>query len=497
MRTFVRSILGGCAALLAVVATRDASAAGFAAAHFGGEHGNPVTTNPTALYFNPAGIAFSDSTIDFFVDGELAMRNATWSHTTDPPQAGNASLSPQASIGNTGDAHLFNVFGGPALGATIKVHNFAFGAGFFVPFGGTVSWDKNSSFSENSTPVGMVMPSGATCGGNQVCPLAADGVQRWHAIDASLHFIYGTAGAAYKFGPLGIGASFNLINSSIQLKQAHTLGGQIDSTVENRGTLDVNGWDVSYGAGAMLEAWKNHLWIGASYQAQPGLGPQQLKGSLKYVAGQAPYYPDTGVTQYDVYFHESLPDIIRAGVKVKPSSDLEFRLFGDMTRWSVMKSQCVNLQRAGTNCQVYPDGSSAKGSTIFANVPRNWNDTFAIRGGTSYWVQPEIEVFGGLGFETAAAPDSTLEPGAMDANNILIAAGARVKVTPLLYVAASYTHLQFLDRDNNGKSQLYVQSTSQPPTNTNYVQVPSLNQDGGGKYTQWIGVFDLNLEAKF
>ena len=53
------------------------------------------------------------------------------------------------------------------------------------------------------------------------------------------------------------------------------------------------------------------------------------------------------------------------------------------------------------------------------------------------------------------------------------------------YLAASYTQLVFLDRDNTGKSALAAAS------------VPTQQQDGGGKYTQWVGFFDLNLEKTF
>src|SRR3954469_22533555 len=57
----------------------DVEASGFASARFGGEHGNPTETNPTALYYNPAGIAFSEGT-HLFIDGSLAIRHATWTH---------------------------------------------------------------------------------------------------------------------------------------------------------------------------------------------------------------------------------------------------------------------------------------------------------------------------------------------------------------------------------------------------------------------------------
>jgi len=248
----------------------------------------------------------------------------------------------------------------------------------------------------------------------------------------------------------------------------------------------------------MLEAVPDRLWLGASYQAQPGLGPQILKGSVTEVSGQAPYYSDTGTTKYTVDFHQSLPDIIRAGVRLRVSDTVELRVFGDLTRWSVMKSQCVNLadKAPGTACYVHPDGTAAPApgssvtSAVFTNIPRDWKNTYGIRVGASYWVKPEIELFGGVGYETAAVPDATLEPGAMDADNIGIAAGARIRITRTLYIAGSYTQLQYLDRDNTGKSILAA-------NNGMPVQQPTYQQDGGGKYTQWIGIFDGNIEAKF
>jgi len=488
MRAFRRSVVAASVVALAAVAcAKEAHAAGFASARFGGELGNPVTTNPTALYYNPAGIAFSEG-VDLFGDGDLAIRHATWSHQAAPP---GPSDQPQAQAGNSGSASLTNVFGGPAVGATIKLGNLAIGGGLFVPFGGRVNWGKNDQFSQS-------YPTGQTCAGNGACPLAIDGVQRWHIIDAALTFIYFSAGAAYKLGPLAIGVTGNFIQSTVTSTQARTLNGEVDSTVENRGTINVSGFSGSFAAGAMLEAVPDRLWIGASYQAQPGLGPQILKGNITETSGQAPYYSDTGTRSWKADFHQSLPDIYRAGIRFRASDVVELRVFGDLTRWSVMKSQCVNLAdtSTGTACYVYPDGTAAPApgsstaSNVFTNIPRNWKDTYGIRVGASYWVKPEIEVFGGLGYETAAVPDSTLEPGAMDADNIGIALGARFRITKTLYLAGSYTHLQYLDRDNTGKSTLAV-------NNGVPVQQPTFQEDGSGKYGQWIGIFDGNIEAKF
>src|SRR6516165_8647248 len=104
-----------------------ASAAGFAAARFGGEQGSVVTTNPTALYYNPAGIGFSDGT-HLYLAGNLALRQMTWTRSLAPTDLTDV---PNAQAGNTGQARMFNVFGGPAAGATTRFGKFAVGLGLF------------------------------------------------------------------------------------------------------------------------------------------------------------------------------------------------------------------------------------------------------------------------------------------------------------------------------------------------------------------------------
>src|SRR5690348_16756158 len=100
-------VLGGVAA----VATwaHGAKASGFAAARFGGELGGVMATNPTALYYNPAGIGFSTGT-SLFVDGSLAIRHFSWRHRRAPTDAPDP---PGGEGANTGTAAVTNVFGGP------------------------------------------------------------------------------------------------------------------------------------------------------------------------------------------------------------------------------------------------------------------------------------------------------------------------------------------------------------------------------------------------
>src|SRR5690349_15189447 len=80
-------------------APKAAFASGIATARFGGEHGSPVATNPTAIYYNPAGIAGSEGW-HIFLDGTLALRGQTYSHTAgaldtpEPVDARGANVGP-------------------------------------------------------------------------------------------------------------------------------------------------------------------------------------------------------------------------------------------------------------------------------------------------------------------------------------------------------------------------------------------------------------------
>jgi len=145
---------------------------------------------------------------------------------------------------------------------------------------------------------------------------------------------------------------------------------------------------------------------------------------------------------------------------------------------------CVAL--SGHDCAVYRDGADAtpERATV-QNLRRLWRDTYAVRAGASTWLRPALELFAGLGFETAATPDATLDPALPDARNLRTALGARVQATRGLHVAASFSALWYFARDNTGQSRL---ADAQPPTR---------RADAGGRYTLWLGLVNLGVEQRF
>lgn len=446
--------------LAALLAPRHAAAAGTAIARFGSEHGTVNAQNPTALYYNPGALGFLEGT-QLFLDGQLALRSLQWEH----PQGQGDVAEPDGFAGaNYGTARALNLFGGPMLGASMQLGRFVVGAAAYAPFGGRVAFDREESFADS------------------MYPGAADGVARWHAINAQTMSIYGTLGAAYRIGPVSFGVTGNLIFSTLSLDRAQTLAGTNDITREGRSRLDVSGVHGSFGAGVMVEALPQRLWLSASYQAQPGLGVMQLHGTIEI----DPSVPSSSeVLRQDVSMYQVLPDIWRVGARWRLSPATELRVAANWTRWSALRTQCVSLR--DTPCQVQSNGDAVPDSGTVQNMRRYWKDTFGARVGASHWIVPSVELFAGTGYETAATPDATLDPVLADANNLAFAAGARVEVLASWFVAASYTHLQFLARDNIGKSAL-----ADPD-----VAVTTRRPDGGGRYTQWVGILDVNVLKQF
>lgn len=454
-----RTCLLGAASLFVIASSSGgAHASGFATARFGSEHGHPTTTNATAIYYNPAGIAESRGT-HLYVDGLFAIRRATFEHSraaTDPEEPDDAEGA------NTGKASLLNFAAAPMAGVTTRISDFALGLGAYVPFGGATSWDQNDDFDDHPTYPGPV-----------------DGVQRWHSINGEIRTMYVTLAAAYQLGASGLslGVAGNLIHSNIDTVRARTVLGTNNLDSEGRSQLDAAGWQASFALGAMYQAVRDTLWIGASYQARPNVsGGMSLKGTLRnYFAGSP--------TETEIDIEQDLPDIYRLGLRYRPRIDLELRLFGDLTRWSSLERHCI-VQR-GEPCELNADGSAPETSGVIQNLPRDWNDTFGVRAGASYWFAPHIEGFAGLGFDSNAVPDETLEPTFMDADKLSVAAGARLELMQNVHLAASYLHVFYLPRDNTGTSRLAE------------LEPPSRSPDAGGEYRQWLGAVNVNVDVAF
>jgi long-chain fatty acid transport protein len=467
-------VAAACAAFLLPAPAR---ASGFLAARFGGEHGHPTTSNPTAIYYNPAGLALATGT-RLYLDGTFAYRTASY----DRPSWAIDNLRTDALPGpgtpadavdaNSGKATLSNVLVSPfaAIVSDLGVENLGVALGFYVPFGGQSEWDKNDKY-EGSTQY----------------PGAVDGVNRWWSIDGTIRSLYFTGAGAYRFPSLrlSVGLALSLVKNEVLTGRARNSDGSDDLTnanpdttmnlQEGRSLIDVSGTTFAVGGGVIWEPVEN-LFLGASYQSQPGFGEQQLEGKLHTTLG----LEAEDVTK--VHLSHELPDVYRLGARYR-AADWEYRLFGEYVRWSVFERQCL-VKASDPGCKLNPDGSAISTGVIL-NIPREWKDAYGVRGGVSHWLSEDLELFLGAGYDSNAASDRGIDAALIDMDKATVSLGGRFAFLDGR-VAVMPTLLQvfyFERKVTIGESERFA--------------TPSRTPNQSGTYTQSVTALDLGVQYAF
>lgn len=502
MRTLKRFLI-----LLTAVATLaplEAAASGILVARFGGAQGHPTTDHPTAIYYNPAGLALGKGT-RLHIDAALALRIATYDR--DPAgidnlyDPANCSETDQSACGrngtpsdpaglNDGEGTVTNVLASPFIGVVTDfgVEGLAVGAAFYTPFGGQSKWDASGPDDSRY-------------------PGAYSGPQRWWVMEGTIRTLYTSVAAAYTFQEprLSLGLSANLNINQVHTVRARTRDNldfvgtpQPDGYVvpsEGRSRVDVSGLTVSIGAGVIWEAMEDTLWVGASYQSQPGFGAMELEGTLDQNVG--PQNPDenptgdSGRRKQDTSLVQQMPDVVRAGARYRVNPELEVRLQGEFVRWSVLENQCImKTEFVGEGkdaCQNFRENGSHAEDKFIAVIPRYWEDAFGVSVGASYWVMPELELLFTAGYDGNAVPDEYMEPALMDFDKVAFSVGADFALLDdSLSISAQYLHVVYFER-----------TISEQAGPGNGLASPSTGPDTAGTYNQMVGALIIGVGYTF
>lgn len=421
-----------------------ARAGGFTTTRFGGEDGHAATSDPTAVFYNPAGIAYSEGT-HIYAEGLFAYRTVDYDRDAGAIDNAGTGTPTDAVNRNSGKATLANTVVSPFLGVTTSLPNgIGIGVALSVPFGGQASWDKNQAFANDA-----------------MYPGAVDSSARWAAIEGEQRSLYYTLAGGWRSsdGRFGFGIAANVVQSKIHLVRARNFDGTDDivrpdgAIAEGRSLLDVGNLTFSGTIGVM---WKPTPCsrVGLSYHSQPGLGEQTLTGDLTNQFG------DTMPTTVDVELRQALPDSVRLGGLWRAAEKIVLHAAVDYQRWSKFKNQCfVTPGAPASACEADDNGLVIDSSPLLVNIPRAWKDTFGIRIGGTYEVSKDLEVKAGLLYDSNAAPDSTLDPALIDQDKVIPQLGARFASGKIL-VTATLGHVFYFDRttapratDTSGKNR--------------------------------------------
>lgn len=411
--------LGKVLALLVVLlfAASPASAGGFRLPEAGakamgmGFAFTAQANDPSAIYFNPAGIMQLEGTNVKVGVTYIKENGATFTGTT--PITVLSGLGSQSETQKDLDFYVPNAF-------VTKRHspNFAYGIGFFVPFGLGQEYENRdtSIFRNQITKIDLQT--------FVINPTVAYKVNDILSIGAGIDYMYGKAELA-KTPAVFLGAP----------------------PIVNLYKLDLDGdgdaW--GYNFGVLLtpaESWK----IGLAYRSNFKLDIKDGDVELTDINSTAafipnPFPPPAALTPAQVFGGTSFTTKGSTTVNMPASLDLgvaytrerlTLEVDADWTFWHSYKSLDIDIKDTNALLTDSPN-------------PKNWDDTLAIYVGGEYRATDSLALRLGFRYDPTPVPAETMGPELPDADKLYYCAGAGYKVSNWTFDLA-YMYVDRKDR---------------------------------------------------
>jgi long-chain fatty acid transport protein len=367
--------------------------------------------DPSALFYNPAGIAFLKGAQVNLGSLVIAVPQTEFEGTT--------ALSGTTTVNEKSKKDIFIT---PTLYATYSMENvpLTFGLGVNSIYPLAKSWDASSVFRNQIEHIAIkpinFQPTVAYRFDNLNLALAA-GLDVTHAIVSLQKSAY-TAGPAPTFTPFELGS----------------LG--VDGTATN----------VGYSLGAQWKP-RDDLSFGVSYRSEITL---HLKGNADFLATT-----QTGfiVTQMPQAFTSAnsrarltstastditLPASMILASAYKPTEKLTLEFDAEWTGWSSFDKLDIHFN----NPQL----------SAFNNKPspKNWKDVWAYKFGAQYALNKKLDLRAGYAFDESPIPDSTLGPELPDTDRHNLSFGMGLH-NDFATLDLAYMWVKFVDRTSNNQ----------------------------------------------
>jgi len=357
--------------------------------------------DPSAIYFNPAGI--------LQLEGTNFMAGVTYVKENGGDFTGITPLTAGASVSETQKDLNFWI---PNAYVTKKASpNFAYGVGTFAPFGlGQEYQNRDTSiFRGQITKIDL-----QTVVFN---PTVAFKINDVLSVGAGIDFMYGKAKLAKTGNVAGVGNIFKL-------------------------DLDGDGTAWGYNFGALLVPSKNWK-IGFSHRSPFSLDIKNGDVKIREINSTIPFVPGTGgpFTAAQVFGGTSfdtkgstrldMPATTALGIAyIRDRLTIEVDL--DWTWWSSYDALNIDLQ---DNKVLLPD----------SNTRKDWKDVVALRIGGEYRVTDPLALRLGFAYDPTPVPADTMGPELPDASRLQYTAGAGYKYGNWVF-DGSYMYIQKKDR---------------------------------------------------
>jgi len=352
--------------------------------------------DPSAIYFNPAGLTQ--------LKGQNVMVGVSYVRENGNEFTGTTPVDNTTAIKHESQKDLNFFIPNMYYTKTNASTGFAYGVGIFSPFGLGQEYGNGdtSIFRNQITKIDLMTIV--------VNPTIAFKVNEFLSVGVGIDWMYGKAELAKTAVVPGVGNIYNL-------------------------DLDGNGDAWGYNFGLLLKPSAN-LRIGANYRSPFNLKIKDGDVEIRNINSTVPFIPP-GVTAAQVFGGTSfdtkgsatigMPATFALGVSYTMDK-LTVNADADWTFWHSFSSLPIDIK--DNKGALLPD----------SNAPKNWKDVVAVRLGAEYRVTDPLALRAGFVYDPSPVPAETLGPELPDSDrlNYMVGAGYKIgKVTidgALMYI---------------------------------------------------------------
>jgi long-subunit fatty acid transport protein len=297
--------------------------------------------------------------------------------------------------------------------------------------------------------IGIYVPNAAGADFGQNAP------SRYHIIDAYVFSAFFTLAVAYRPLPwlaIGVGASAVYVRVNRRSLLYPVVDGKDQSFLLGSKTeIELQGDDVRPAFTFGIQAWP-HRTVSLGFMMLSRYDVA-LEGPLKLKPGDdsSPLLQNPGFTD-----NQQRTEIVAPWV-------FAFGANWDITRWLEVGAEFRYYLTSQVENQIttITEGKALK--TLLPNgliTPKNYHDSFHTGGGVNVhpWRKIDLELMTGVHYETAAAPNNTVEVAAPSFDLFTYHIGARWRFHDRFRVALFYSHYWYFERTT-------TDSITSPPTN--------------------------------
>ncbi|MEQ1504174.1 MAG: outer membrane protein transport protein [Myxococcota bacterium] len=489
----------------------------------GGAYGTPGATNPTAIWWNPAGLAVGGGT-QFMVELAPTFGGVTADRAN--PDYGTLNQD----LGAAGYPTEYN------YGGVDKLSTFA-----PVPFLGVSS---NLMVPGLGVGLGLAVPTGRGGESDQEF-----GANRYALRAGQIQALHVMAGASYQLlNKIALGASVSFVDSSYYANTDTTVypditaeveglvgpqDGYQDGYLEDKGytTTAVLGGDegngdhgalhdttFTFGAGLYVTPIGKKLGISVSYnhgvrldhdgdlnlkfQCPPQYVPGDIGSSLARVGAETRGICDTNIKGTSAVGY-NLPARINLGVVLSPIERLRLEVMGSYVMWSAFKDYEIHtdvtadaiIEAATAADKPVPSAENAEATAELLTQDRLWardnQDTFWVG------VDGKLKLVGPLSggarvtYDHHAIPDEALSANNIDMDAVIVGLMTQINPIEKLGIGLSFSHQFLMTRTiTNSAYGVTIDETAAKEDRYFY---PSAN----GTYSGGINRLGVTVKGKF